>query len=508
MQYMSLMRVFVSAVIFFSFFWISFERIDPDFWWHLKIGEWILSEGAAPRADLWSATMPSERWVDHEWLLEAFMAFAWDRFGWGALAAFFALLVSLPFFLWIARARGALELAFLALAAIFISDFVGVRPQTISFVFFVVLFELVTRAFSPAGATRARRLIFITPCMFLLWSNLHAGFFSGLMLLGVIGVVRFVAAAHEKGFVAAARKFGGFTAVLLASVLATFVNPYGPGLYAEIFSVASSPLVGRYVIEWQSILRVPFFASWALLLGVVGFFLIRFWRAYPHDLRAAAIVFLAGFLKSAKLGPLFLASAVPLVRQGLREAAQTVAVPRAPHPLIAKWGARAVLGVSLVWLFGVAALSERAPLPKQAVAFLRTEAGTGRELRLFHEYRWGGYLLYAAPEIKTFIDGRMPHWQSKAGPSPMEDYVAVFYGEGDAWREVFARRGIDTALIPQGVSGERSPQEDSVRARRLAFWFGRYTNDLRAALLEAGWTAAYEDEIAVVLRCRPLSCVD
>lgn len=493
MNAMKLMRIAAGAAIFFAFLWISFGRIDSDFWWHLKIGEWVLSEGVAPRTDLWSATMPGHEWVDHEWLLEGFMAFAWDRFGWGALAALFALIASLPFFLWIRRSRGAIELAFLGLAALFVSDFIGVRPQTVTFAFFVVLYEFIAK----------RRFFFIFP-LFLLWGNLHAGFFSGFMLMGIIGLVRFVSAAREAGVGRAARASGKFAAVFLASMLATFINPYGARLYGEIFSVAFSPFVGRYVIEWQSILRVPFFASWAAFLGILGFLLISFWRAYPLDLRTVFLVFFAGFLKSAKLGPLFLASAVPLAYEGLRKAGGAIAASSALSPAFAKWGVRAALGASLIWLFGTAVSYERAPFPERAVAFLRSEAAEGGMPRLFHEYRWGGYLLYAAPELKTFIDGRMPHWRSESGPSSMEDYIAVFFGERGVWREVFARRDIDTVLLPQGVSGR--PFNEAERAQRFSFWFGRRANDLRSVLRQAGWTVAYEDAVAVVLRCHASAC--
>ena len=47
---------------------------DPDFWWHVTTGNWILSHHAVPHHDLFTYTVPTHRWITHEWLSEAIVA--------------------------------------------------------------------------------------------------------------------------------------------------------------------------------------------------------------------------------------------------------------------------------------------------------------------------------------------------------------------------------------------------------------------------------------------------
>jgi hypothetical protein len=46
--------------------------------------------------------------------------------------------------------------------------------------------------------------------------------------------------------------------------------------------------------------------------------------------------------------------------------------------------------------------------PVAAVEFLNKRKAEGR---IFADYAWGGYLIWKAPQFKTFIDGRMPSWR-------------------------------------------------------------------------------------------------
>ena len=47
---------------------IPFARhVDPDFWWHLRTGELIVTSGL-PSTDPFSWTAGGTAWVMHEWL--------------------------------------------------------------------------------------------------------------------------------------------------------------------------------------------------------------------------------------------------------------------------------------------------------------------------------------------------------------------------------------------------------------------------------------------------------
>jgi hypothetical protein len=65
--------------------------------------------------------------------------------------------------------------------------------------------------------------------------------------------------------------------------------------------------------------------------------------------------------------------------------------------------------------------SEKTNYPYDAVQFVKENPIEGN---MFNLYGWGGFLIWQLPEYKTFIDGRMPSWESN-GNSPLEDYIEI-----------------------------------------------------------------------------------
>ena len=58
--------LFLIALTLFS---LSFFRIDPDYLWHIKAGEYMFHHGVL-RSDVFSWSVYSKYWMSHEWLFE------------------------------------------------------------------------------------------------------------------------------------------------------------------------------------------------------------------------------------------------------------------------------------------------------------------------------------------------------------------------------------------------------------------------------------------------------
>ena len=103
---------------------------DPDTYWQITIGQWILDHRAVPTVDLYSFTMRGQPWVSTQWLSQVLFAGAFGAFGWAgpvvltatALAATFALLTR---FL-TKRLSDSTTLIFVAVALALISGVCGV----------------------------------------------------------------------------------------------------------------------------------------------------------------------------------------------------------------------------------------------------------------------------------------------------------------------------------------------------------------------------------------------
>jgi len=119
-----------------------------------------------------------------------------------------------------------------------------------------------------------------------------------------------------------------------------------------------------------------------------------------------------------------------------------------------------------------------AVLPIGAVEYLTANPPP---LNLFNSYNWGGYLIYALPDVPVFIDGRTDLY----GDVFVTDaYYRPAIGD-ESWRAVFTQYGINAALIEVG-------------------------SGLEAVLrTEPGWRLAYADDLAAVfVRETPIAAAE
>jgi hypothetical protein len=216
--------------------------VDPDFGWHLRTGEWIATHSSVPATDIYSYTMSGVPWVNHEWLFDLLLWLTHEHAT--TLTIFFGLAAFVPFTLWCMRAKSALTLIWITLAAVMIFETVGVRAQTLSFFIFSMLGILFARGFPLPRFAR-----YSLPILFLVWANVHGGFFGGLVIWGIALLAYFIETARSDS-----RTGPLFThpdvITFLAAFALTFVNPYGYHLYmCQSGSLASD--IGRSCLVYS-----------------------------------------------------------------------------------------------------------------------------------------------------------------------------------------------------------------------------------------------------------------
>lgn len=64
------------AVLFWSTTGVGWLLSDSDTGWHIRTGQWILTYGRIPNADLFSFTKAGQPWIAWEWLSDIAMALA------------------------------------------------------------------------------------------------------------------------------------------------------------------------------------------------------------------------------------------------------------------------------------------------------------------------------------------------------------------------------------------------------------------------------------------------
>src|SRR5438034_5008332 len=55
--------------------------LDPDIWWHLRVGQWVVDHSAVPTNDPFSLPGQEKNWVAYSWLYEVLVYGLVQAFG-------------------------------------------------------------------------------------------------------------------------------------------------------------------------------------------------------------------------------------------------------------------------------------------------------------------------------------------------------------------------------------------------------------------------------------------
>jgi hypothetical protein len=353
------------------------------------------------------------------------------------------------------------------------------RPHLFSYVAIVLLVGLLER--------RPRGLVPLTAALFILWANLHGGFVYGWILIGVYlagSAEELRWGSHDQ---AAWRERVRLYATMLATAMVvTLINPHGLELHRHLFEFFGKQYLFDNTAEFTS----PDFHEpggkaflVVLLLSLTSLAVARRRPSLPHLLVICAGVALA--LISVRNIPLFGLTAVPLLALHFDPTWRSLPDPGGFRGRFANTAARTstwpwVVPVLVLVCFLaisrgrlgsrtlIADSFDATVFPVAAVQHARSERLQGR---LFSEFGWGGYVLYAWPEQKIFIDGGTD-----------------FFGE-----ELFR----DYATIKRLVPGWRN----MVKKWDLSLMLLRRESSLAHELArEPTWQLWYCDSLAVVLK--------
>src|SRR5208282_3285636 len=298
---------------------------DPDLWWHLRTGQWIVEAGHVPHSDPFSFTRAGQAWVSHEWLSEVAFYELWKHAGPPALIVFSAVITTAGFLLLYLRclSRGGQRhwaAAATALGALAAAPSWGARPQMFTFTLASLLLWLLER-----GENRPKLLFWIPP-LFLLWLNLHAGFALGPALLFAYGVGIIVETAVGNTAWHEARPIIlRVLLLLLACLILVPLNPSGAQLYRYPFDTLRSHGMRSLIGEWRSpdfhqALYVPFLIVWLLVLTALASCRVR-----PKG-RMIVPLLLTSFaaLDAARHIPIFVLVAIPVIAAALPAASSSL----------------------------------------------------------------------------------------------------------------------------------------------------------------------------------------
>ncbi len=386
----------------------KFGILDRDIWWHLATGRWILQHHAVPHTDPFSVFGIDRPWYVYSWVFDLVMQGLYLQFGYAGIILFeiaarvlimvalFHLLYSLLPRFWTAATLSALS--FYAMTPV-----IAPRPAMLTILFGIVELELLLSA----RRTGKTRQLWLIPPMLLLWANWHIQFVYGLLVLGVFAADVLLNSLSGKNLPAAQSSVRAYWAVLLASTLATFVNPYGPRVYETVFQYMHQPQVFNLVVELRAMdFRHPQHFL-ALLLALAAAMAIG-WRRETRPLWAV-LLFIAAFLAFRSVKEIWFLSVVAAA--ALADGWTSATASQLPTLSFREkfLVAVAVLAVLMVgyrhydvsnnWLDMQIAGS----FPESAARYIEKHHLPGP---LYNDFNDGGFLIWRLPWLPVAMDGR------------------------------------------------------------------------------------------------------
>lgn len=242
---------------------------DPDMWWHLRVGQWALTNFNIPKAELFSYTVAGQPRTPHEWFASVIFSVL-NNAGGLLLLTLVVSAVTWSGFVATAlrgRLRGAGPLAIalgLALGAKAAEPVLGTRPQVFTLALLCWALWIAETYFRRGG-----RRVWLLPPMFLVWANVHAGFVAGIGVMALIVVIEAAKRRFRFGELVDVERIRTLAIVTAVCALVACINPEGPQMY--VFALVTGPMESaKGIIEWQS----PNFhdpGMWALLALLVTF---------------------------------------------------------------------------------------------------------------------------------------------------------------------------------------------------------------------------------------------
>lgn len=476
--------------------------INPDIFWHFSAARFMAERLRVPRTDFLSWTAQGREWVDFEWLSQLIFYSLYRLGGFKLLVVFKgALLAAVTAVSWRTaelggRARAAwLYMPFFAAGIIVGGD---LRPENFSLLFFAALLYRLERDRLAGVEGFSLRTGALAAVFFALWTNLHAGYLYGLVLVTIYFLGGLCRAALPFVYGRSPGSQPDYRCLKYAAIglAASLVNPYGWKIYGVILNHQRYlALMQEYIQEWNTFdLTNVFHAPYVITLaGAFGIFLWRFIRTreivYEHF---GALVFFAwASANHSRHIPFFIMTALPYSAGLLRGFAADG---------LNKYFRRALAGAALgalVWHYGASVWplytggSTMFNVQSEGLAdFLRANKARLAPLRLFNYWGWGGFLGYRlGPDYKVFIDGRYLFHEK------LEEAVSLGSNLG-RWKAFIEKYRFDLMLIKLDGSRiplkQRLPSGREIALQRPAYLFYLPRKD---------WAVIYWDyRVAAVVR--------
>lgn len=311
---------------------------EPDLWWQLRTGEYIVENKEVPNTDVFSFTYTGKPWLNVKWGFEVGQAaiVKWLGPEYLPLPQFFANVLMLAFLVLIMRnleaknqRSTALKSAALLLFLLGMSYRMNGRPELVSYTF-TALYLFV---FTQFWCGKQKWIFALLPAQ-MLWANLHEGYGTGMVISAIFIITLWIEFHLDGKTTSSARNtLLKQTAIVVASWLVVAAHPGGLQMIWHPYEIFTQLTKNQFTQEIYSAAKKAYWqmpAFIGLALGAIAayhtwqngiekgrFSFNKLRKTYPlfYIIVFAAFFYLS--LKSYRNLPFLLVVSTPLVAMQL-----------------------------------------------------------------------------------------------------------------------------------------------------------------------------------------------
>lgn len=457
----------------YDFLWLSialmpligvsfFLAIQPqDFWWLMRVGQETIQSGAVPVVDAISWSQAGQPIVYQQWLSGVLLYLAYKTGGVVFTLLLRGLLIAITYaVIWIMAREVStprLASALTVVLGIATANNWSARSQLFAYPLFVLCLWSLLR-----WQNGDKKYLWILPISALLWANLHGSFILPFVLTGA-------ALLFGKGD----RKALAIAFALM--IPATLINPRGIGVWNYFIFMLNSPSDHLLAFEWapprNEGWQMNIFFAWMLAFAPLAVF-------SPRKLSIFEWILYLGFgwlaLTGLRYVIWFLFIVAVFTATLLSGWLKNPTEPKQIFPALNFGLGIFLLIIPLIflpnfrepWMGDSAPVYETPTTPLAATEWLvgHPEACSN----LWADYSFGGYLSFAMPSCKPWMDSRFNAYP----PRQWTEYIQVSRAEN--WQAMFDREDINLLMLSNAA------QPKLVEAVTLSpkIWREEYRDDV------------------------------
>lgn len=262
---------------------------EPDVWWQLLSGRWMIEHGQITKTDMFSFTMAGKPWINVKWLYEIFAAGLEKLAGpEGVILLQSVVNVLIVYLLFKTLKIFSKQLAqpvskfFTVLSVMLFLAIVEYRmagrPEMMSHLLCAIYVFILLR--DPRMQWKSIAILVLLQC---LWANMHEGYPVGMVIIGTAAAGSLLAymLTRQKEYL---QQSGRVFIIFIAAGLAILLNPNTVQLWKQPFEIYRQVWANKYTTELYSYKDIAYWTIEAkchivLLVLVVAFWVWRLFNA-------------------------------------------------------------------------------------------------------------------------------------------------------------------------------------------------------------------------------------